>query len=291
MFPKVIKIHLILPVILFLILSIFYFANFTHAEYLEVINAALYFTPGNNSFVINGKIDPGLVDLTKDDLTFQVGPYSETIAASAFVKTGRKYIYKAEFGASGITEMILDLKKKSFSVTADGVDLFGTENQVTILVSIGDSYSECTTVNMRKTKDNSMQSLDESGKLMKSSSKCKSILPANITGGCKVRLAGPGNCATIKLPHVFGWTTGGTYCETPWRFIIAGNPVNLATGANTWEWSLSEDVSQGITHKGGLMRITAQDLKNVTTNNGIYHWVVIGYYGSHPASRAFKVKK
>lgn len=264
----------------------------SNAAIFKVNRAKLYFNGGNDRFTISGKINTGLIDLGKDDLTIQVGSYSETIAAGSFRGEGKKYIYKAEGSNFGIKKMVLDSYKKSFSVTAQGIDLYGTENPVNIVITIGDSYSECITVNMKKIKNGSVLKFNGVNKRVSiSSSKCKSVLPANIIGGCNLRLSEPKNCEKIKLPYVFGWTTDGTYCETPWTFVLAGNPVNVVTEQNTWQWSLSEDVDNLITHYGGVKRITAKDLKHVKTNNGVYHWVVMSYYGSHPASRAFMIKK
>ncbi|KJV07825.1 hypothetical protein [Methylocucumis oryzae] len=74
---------------------------------------------------------------------------------------------------------------------------------------------------------------------------------------------------------------------------MAGNPANLATGDNIYSQQFSTDVSAGITHYGGLVRISAKTLTNLglTSDNGIYHWVVVSWYGSHPASQAFRVKQ
>ncbi|OGL38985.1 MAG: hypothetical protein A3C43_08865 [Candidatus Schekmanbacteria bacterium RIFCSPHIGHO2_02_FULL_38_11] len=101
----------------------------------------------------------------------------------------------------------------------------------------------------------------------------------------------PANCEEITLPYLFAWTTNGTYCETPYKFFIGGNPW---TEANTWQWSLSEDVSgypQIVKSGVSAKWVTAADLANLTTDNGIYHWVVTGWSGSHPASQTFRVKQ
>jgi hypothetical protein len=37
--------------------------------------------------------------------------------------------------------------------------------------------------------------------------------------------------------------------------------------------------------------VTAADLAGLTSDNGLYHWVVAGWYGSHPDDRAFYVIK
>ena len=118
-------------------------------------------------------------------------------------------------------------------------------------------------------------------------------LAAEVTGGCNIQLVTPNKCEEIDLTngktYQFAWTTGGTMCETPYTLYVAGNPV---TPENTKEWSFSEDVSNGITKTGGgVVNADASALDGLTSDNGIYHWVVKGYYGSHPASRTFRVKK
>ncbi len=123
------------------------------------------------------------------------------------------------------------------------------------------------------------------------------LVQDNTTGGCHVRLQEPAACEEIDLSngkeYLLGWTTDGTYCETPWTLYLAGNPANLATGNNIYSQQFSTDVSVGITHYGGLVRISAKTLTNLglTSDNGIYHWVVVSWYGSHPASQAFRVKQ
>lgn len=126
---------------------------------------------------------------------------------------------------------------------------------------------------------------------------CNIVLVDDATsGGCNIRLVEPANCEEIDLTggkeYVFGWTTDGTYCETPWTFYIAGNPADPNTGKNIYGQNFSTNVD-GITHYGGLVRLSAATLDSLglTTNNGIYHWVVVSWYGSHPASQTFRVKK
>ncbi len=123
--------------------------------------------------------------------------------------------------------------------------------------------------------------------------KCDTSVVGDATsGGCNARLVTPVMCETIDLrngkTYEFAWTTDGTTCETPWNFQIGGNPV---TQNNIKSWSLSTNVNEGITGKGGIVRINAQTLDGLTTDNGLYHWVVESYYGSHPASKTFKVLK
>ncbi len=123
------------------------------------------------------------------------------------------------------------------------------------------------------------------------------LVPDGTSGGCNIRLVEPAACEEIDLTNgkefLFGWTTDGSYCETPWRFYLAGNPANLVTGENIYWKDFSTDSSLGISHTGGLVRLsaTALDSLGLTSDNGIYHWLVTGWYGSHPASHTFRVKR
>src|SRR4030067_15451 len=82
-------------------------------------------------------------------LLFEVGSYNETIDAGSFLKTGSRYVYKAEPDDSGIRKMILDLKAKTFFVEAFDADISGTENSVEISIMVGDSFFECASINMK----------------------------------------------------------------------------------------------------------------------------------------------
>lgn len=125
---------------------------------------------------------------------------------------------------------------------------------------------------------------------------CEQTLVADATsGGCAIRLVTPAKCQEVDLTGgqvvEFAWTTDGTYCETPYTVYLAGDNANIQTGENIASWNFSENVSNGITHNGGIVRATAADLAGVTSASGVYHWVVAGYYGSHPASVAFRMRK
>ncbi len=118
------------------------------------------------------------------------------------------------------------------------------------------------------------------------------FLTANITGGCLLRSVTPAKCQEVDLRNgatfEFAWTSDGTFCETPWRLSIAGNPV---TANNIKQWSLSVNTSTGITSYGGIVNVNAADLEGLTSYNGVYHWLIESFHESHPATIAFKVKK
>ncbi len=119
------------------------------------------------------------------------------------------------------------------------------------------------------------------------------ILPANVTGGCRIRLVTPAEGETIDLSngksYEFAWTTDGTTCETPYTVYAAGNPANLETGENIISGKVPVSVGQ-VSKTGGFINVTYQDLGELKSSDGTYHWCMASFYGSHPASVSFKVK-
>lgn len=159
---RVKKFSVILSIIL-LMSALFHFQTSAQTSGLNVTSAKLYFTKGNNKFAIKGKITPLVSDLTTVELSIQVGTYTETITAGSFVKNGAKQTYQAAAGTNGIKKITVK-NGKYFSANASGIDLSGTTTPVNISISIGDSYSECASINMTKT---------QKGKLWKQKGKSK----------------------------------------------------------------------------------------------------------------------
>lgn len=123
-----------------------------------------------------------------------------------------------------------------------------------------------------------------------SNSNCGQVVyPENPgTGGmaCHIRLVSPAPCQEVQFPVQFEWTTDGTYCETPYTLYVTGDPPLQSI----FTWSLSENAEQGITKAGGgFVTVGQDDLANVgvTSQSGVYHWVVQGYHGSNPNSQGF----
>ncbi|WP_041439928.1 hypothetical protein [Syntrophobacter fumaroxidans] len=122
------------------------------------------------------------------------------------------------------------------------------------------------------------------------------LLPAH-SGGCTFRLVTPQNCEEIDLSggkyYEFAWFTDGVYCETPWTMCIAGNPANVTTGKNIYCEDFSAGSTDYITHYGGIVYVDAEAFNSLglTTDNGIYHWVVISFSGANPNSQTFRVKQ
>lgn len=119
--------------------------------------------------------------------------------------------------------------------------------------------------------------------------------PENFSGGCYPQCYTPAKGETIDLTngkyYQFAWQTmNGSNCETPWFLYIAGNPFNMETGANVMYWQFSKKEGQ-FSGNGGYVNLTAANLEGLTSYNGVYHWVIMGWYGSHPNSVAFKIKK
>lgn len=116
-------------------------------------------------------------------------------------------------------------------------------------------------------------------------------VPDETSGGCNIRLVTPAACAEVDLTngksYEVAWTTDGTGCETPWTIFILGNPPSETNGGSR------ELPTNGgtITQKGGIVNLIASDLDGITSDNGLYHWTIKSFYGSHPASVAFRVKK
>jgi hypothetical protein len=46
-----------------------------------------------------------------------------------------------------------------------------------------------------------------------------------------------------------------------------------------------------VSKSGGVVRANATDFAQLTSDNGLYHWMIVSHYGSHPASNAFTVKR
>ncbi len=118
------------------------------------------------------------------------------------------------------------------------------------------------------------------------------VVPAEVSGGCNITLITPAHCEEIDLSngrsYEFAWQTGGSFCETPYKFYISGNPYSES---NVLSWSFSTETGKISRTQGGYHYITAADLAELSSDDGTYHWVVMGFYGSHPASQAFRIKK
>jgi hypothetical protein len=117
------------------------------------------------------------------------------------------------------------------------------------------------------------------------------VLPPQDGNGCHIRLVTPAPCEEIDLSngrsYEFAWQTGGSFCEAPFKFYIAGNPYS---DQNVLEWKFSTKVGQVSRTVGGITNVTAQDLAGLSSVDGLYSWVVFSFYDSHPASQYFRVK-
>ncbi len=110
---------------------------------------------------------------------------------------------------------------------------------------------------------------------------CVSPIPEGFSGGCTLAQNEPANGQQITLPFKFGWSASG--CETPFRLFIYGNPP---TEDNALYWEISRNAGGPTTEWAGSHTITAADLAPLRSD-GLYHWAVAGFYGSHTAGRTF----
>lgn len=127
-------------------------------------------------------------------------------------------------------------------------------------------------------------------------SECRpqSIVADATAGGCTIRMVSPNFCDVVDVSrgqtYEVAWTTDGSTCETPWDVYLAGNPFNAETGANIIAYNVATN-GDNITQKGAVIQIDASTFDGLTSDDGTYHWLVASFYGSHPASINFKVKK
>lgn len=122
------------------------------------------------------------------------------------------------------------------------------------------------------------------------------VLADGTVGGCRIRLVTPKQCETIDLTggksYEFAWTTDGTFCETAWKLQVGGNPLNIETGENIVTATINKQEGY-VSNTGGVIYLTAADFNNsgLTSSDGVYHWVISSFHGSHPASVTFRVNK
>lgn len=77
---------------------------------------------------------------TADTVFLTIGPWSEAIQRSEFVKKGKKskYMYKGSLG--GVTKILFDFDKGTFTLTGKKCDLTGLAAPVSIILIFGDFY-------------------------------------------------------------------------------------------------------------------------------------------------------
>jgi hypothetical protein len=66
----------------------------------------------------------------------------------------------------------------------------------------------------------------------------------------------------------------------PFTLYLAANPANPETGENIYSWTFYEDINNGITRLDGIIRVNAETFSQYPSSDGVYHWLVKGYYGS-----------
>lgn len=113
--------------------------------------------------------------------------------------------------------------------------------------------------------------------------------PAEVSGGCRIRLVTPGPCETVDLTegksYEFAWTNDGTQCEGPYLISLA-----VTDGSSSETMSAQINFNNGtVSRTGGVITVTAEDIQQIQKKEGIYHWTVASFYGSRPASNPFKL--
>ncbi|MFC1574097.1 SBBP repeat-containing protein, partial [Candidatus Latescibacterota bacterium] len=101
--------------------------------------------PDDDKVRVEGKLEINTVNGDGvdifDEVTFNVGPLSETITMVEKGKKGEKWEYKRPKGGTGdIKHMKIDWKKGTFDIHMDKVDLTEVTNPVTISIQIGDYW-------------------------------------------------------------------------------------------------------------------------------------------------------
>jgi hypothetical protein len=117
-------------------------------------------------------------------------------------------------------------------------------------------------------------------------------LADNSTAGCNIHLAQPIGCQTLDLTNgktaTLEWTASG--CATPWKLCVGGSPADFITPTNAGCLDFSVN-GANITATTGIVTVRATDLATLTSPSGVYYWTVASWYGSHPATQAFKILK
>ena len=126
---------------------------------------------------------------------------------------------------------------------------------------------------------------------------CTLLSASAFSGGCRIYLNGPSNCAQIDfntLGYVeFSWNTDATFCEGPHHFLIGGDPPATWTSGNGLDWSLSSGTHTSWWMErniGGRLLMTRADLTGLTSVNGQYYWRVTSFYGSASEIWTFTIR-
>ncbi len=123
------------------------------------------------------------------------------------------------------------------------------------------------------------------------------IAPDTRTEACKIRLVSPAPCDEIDLTsgntvRVI-WENEGTGCRTPYFAYIGGNPISRDDQGNLlnvekFQIPASHGVVDGTKGEVGLRAI---DLRDLTSTDGTFEWVIEDSDGAHPVSQILKVKR
>jgi hypothetical protein len=94
-----------------------------------------------DSFSLEGVLEAEEADfLAADYVTLRFGPWAEALDASAFKQSGKKPKYSYKGPSGGVTSMVLDFSKDTFSAAGKNLDLSGTSAPMILIFLIGDTY-------------------------------------------------------------------------------------------------------------------------------------------------------
>ena len=94
-----------------------------------------------DSFSLSGILEAEEADfLAADYIALRCGPWVEVLDASAFKQSGKKSKYSYKGPAGGVTKMVLDFSKNTFSADGKSLVLSGTTTPIILVFLIGDTY-------------------------------------------------------------------------------------------------------------------------------------------------------
>lgn len=125
---------------LFLCFSVVFFFFPSNLEALSVKSARVKLnTKKGDSIKVKGSYDA--LTFGGDSVTVKIGPLSQTIPIEQFKDKGKKLLFKAPKGETGVTKLILNKKKLTFKVNVLG-DLTGITNPLDFQIMDSDT-DEC----------------------------------------------------------------------------------------------------------------------------------------------------
>jgi hypothetical protein len=126
--------------------------------------------------------------------------------------------------------------------------------------------------------------------------------PAMPSGGCIINTTTPA-CGVADLSSggtfELAWTTNMTYCEGPHHVYIGGDPPSSWETGNVVSFDIASqdgsgaipDERSGMTRNiGGYLNINQADLAGLSSESGIYYYLVASFHGSASEATPFIVR-